>query len=78
MSRYKKLDALTISESKEVFFFDLFINPFQVESFYETDVEFTNESGKREMHPCCYITTKSGSSHNVLGTSEEIIKQLEC
>lgn len=78
MSRYKKLDGLTITESKEVYFFDLFINPFQVESFYETEVEFTNETGMRVSQPCCYLTTKSGENHNVLGSAEEIEKILEC
>lgn len=78
MSRYKRLKALTISEEREVFFFDLHINPFQVESFYDTEVEFTNEDGMRVTKVCCYMTTKSGERHYVLGSSKEMEKLLEC
>jgi len=78
MSRYKKLEGLTIGEHKEVFFFELYINPFQIESFYETEVEFTNEDEMRVVRVCCYITTKSGERHHVMGTAKQLINQLEC
>lgn len=78
MSRYKKLEGVTIGESKEVFFFELYINPFQIESFYETEIEFTNEDEMRVVRMCCFLITKSGERHHVMGTAKQLIKQLEC
>ena len=77
MSRYTKLEGVIISDDKEVFFFDLYLNPFQVESIYESEVSFYS-GRKKETRSCCHLIMKSGTTHDVLGSVGNIINLLEC
>ena len=79
MSRFISFESITIQKNGDTEFFDFMINPFQIESMYQTEVSYDCvESGERITEPCCYIMTKSGARHNVMGTLESVIKRLEC
>jgi hypothetical protein len=80
MSRFVKLEAVSVDEQDgSVSFYELRINPFQVESFYETDITYDSiETMERMTDRCCSITTKSGDKYTVMGNSDTIEQRLTC
>lgn len=64
MSRFIKLPSLFFDEDL-MYFSDIWINPFQVESFVSLDLSYTNELGEEVEVNGTKITTKSGDEHDI-------------
>jgi hypothetical protein len=76
MGRFIKLNAYEITVDGEVVSFDLMINPFQIESYIETDLNF-HDDVISQVKPCIKLTTKSGIDHNILMNIGEFEKAIE-
>ena len=76
MGRFIKLNAYEITGEGEVVSFDLMINPFQIESYIETDLQF-HEDMISQIRSCVKFTTKSGIDHNVLMSLGEFERAIE-
>jgi hypothetical protein len=59
-----------------IWFNDLWINPFQIESFLETDITYTDPSGEQVETNGTKIYTKSGMEHDVNLPIHEFIKHI--
>ena len=66
MARFLKLSSCSITEDGDIISFDLYINPFQIESFIESDLKYTDSIGTSISTPCISIVTKTGSEHCIL------------
>lgn len=64
MSRFIKLEAFFIEEGR-LYFFNLWVNPFQVESFMELTVNYTGEEGEDVEIVGTKIITKSGEEYDI-------------
>lgn len=62
--RYIKIDSYFVEEGR-VYFCDLYINPFQIESFHETEISYTTDVGEAGMRGTTHIRTKSGEEHDI-------------
>lgn len=72
MSRFIKLPTFFYLED-ELYFGDLYINPFQIESFQESKIEYIDENGIEISRDGVNITTKSGIEHGILMHVQEFI-----
>lgn len=63
-------------EDNLIWFSDLWINPFQIEFFVETDITYTSPEGEHVETNGTKIYTKSGMEHEVNLTIEEFLKLL--
>lgn len=70
MSRFVKLPSF-FYEDNLLYFNDLWINPFQIESYTETDIAYTDENGISIERNGVKLITKSGQEWGVLLTVEE-------
>lgn len=70
MSRFVKLPSF-FYENNLLYFNDLWINPFQIESYIETDMSYTDENGIDIERTAVKVYTKSGIEWGVLLTPEE-------
>ena len=59
-----------------IWFSDLWINPFQIESLVETDIKYTSPEGDEVETNGTKIFTKSGMEHDINMTTEELIKHI--
>lgn len=64
MSRFIKLEAFFVNEGR-LFFYDLWVNPFQVEAFMELTVNYINEDNQDVEMVATKIITKSGEEYDV-------------
>jgi hypothetical protein len=79
MSRFVLMEAVSIDKSKNVTFYDFYLNPFQIESFYESEVSYDRDDTlETETKECCTLRTKSGAVHTVLLNTEEMKSIIEC
>lgn len=62
--RFITLEAFFM-EDDMLFFHDLKINPFSIESYYETSIGWTNEDGEHLDGPAVKLFTKSGFDYDV-------------
>ena len=62
--RFIKLPCYTTTDGM-VFFSDIFINPFQIESYYEVEISYKDESGIPVSKQGVKIATKSGLDHDI-------------
>jgi hypothetical protein len=76
MSRFIKLPGFFF-EDELLFFHDLWINPFQVESFISLDISYTNDDGMNVEVNGSKIVTKSGVEYDVSLSPEDLIKVLQ-
>ena len=73
--RFIKLPVYFYEDSL-IWFSDLWINPFQIESFVETDIRYTSPEGDEVETNGTKIFTKSGMEHEVNLTIEEFSKYI--
>ena len=79
MPRFVTLEAVSIDKNKNVTFYDFCLNPFQVESFYESEISYDNvDSLDAVTQACCTIRTKSGAVHTILGDMDKMKSIVEC
>lgn len=76
MSRFIKLPSF-FYENNLLYFNDLWINPFQIESYIETDISYTDENGDHVDRNGVKIFTKGAMEWGVLLTIEEFQKIIE-
>jgi hypothetical protein len=65
MSRFIKLPSF-FYEDNLLYFNDLWINPFQIESYTETEVSYTDENGIAIERTGVNIITRSGQEWGIL------------
>lgn len=75
MSRFIKLPSLFFDDDL-MYFSDIWINPFQVESFVSLDISYTNEHGEEVDVYGTKIITKSGQEHDINLPVKEIERLL--
>lgn len=63
-------------EDELIWFNDLYIIPFQIESFIETDVSYNTPDGESVDTTGVKIWTKSGREHDILLTLEEFLEAI--
>lgn len=73
MSRFIKLPTYFYLED-ELYFGDLYINPFQIESFQEAKIEYIDENGIEISRDGVNVTTKSGIEHGLLVPLQEFLE----
>lgn len=76
MSRFIKLTSF-FYEDDLLYFNDLWINPFQIESYTETEVSYTDENGIGIERNGVNIVTKSGQEWGVLLSADEFAALVE-
>jgi hypothetical protein len=76
MSRFIKIPSF-FYEDNLLYFNDLWINPFQVESYIETDISYTDDSGIPVERNGVKVFTKGGMEWGVLLTIEEFERIIE-
>lgn len=64
MSRFIKLEAFFVNEGR-LFFYDLWVNPFQVEAFMELTVNYIGEDNEDVELVATKFITKSGEEFDV-------------
>jgi hypothetical protein len=62
--RYTKLESV-LSEEDGTIMYDLYLNPFCIESFYECHIEYTDPDGNQVERVGTIVTTKSGGEYTV-------------
>ena len=75
MSRFVKLVACFIEDS-QLLEYDLYINPFQIESFSESQV-LTADGEQVDSIETVRIRTKTGVDYEILSNVNEFIKLVE-
>ena len=70
--RFINLPAFFYEEGL-IWFHDLYINPFQIESITETLVEYATPDGENVEHAGCTIVTKSGQEHDINMSPEDLL-----
>lgn len=79
MPRFVTLEAVSIDKSRNVTFYDFCLNPFQVESFYESEISYDNvDTLEAVTRVCCTLRTKSGAVHTILGDMDKMKAIVEC
>jgi len=73
--RFIKLPAF-FYEDGLIWFHDLYINPFQIESFTENDITYTDPDGLQIVKNGSTIITKSGAEHDINLSPEELMPLL--
>ena len=63
-------------EDNLIWFNDLWINPFQIESFTETDIEYNTPEGEHVNTTGVKINTRSGREHDLNMTLDEFTKAI--
>lgn len=76
MSRFIKLPGFFF-EDELLFFHDVWINPFQVESFICLDMSYTNEEGMNVEVNGSKLFTKSGVEYDINLPPEDLEKVLQ-
>ena len=76
MSRFIKLPGFFF-EDELLFFHDLWINPFQVESFISLDISYTNDDGMNVEVNGSKIITRSGVEYDVNLPPEDLVTVLQ-
>lgn len=76
MSRFIKLTSF-FYEDDLLYFNDLWINPFQIESYTETEVSYTDENGIGIERNGVNLVTKSGQEWGVLLSADEFAALVE-
>jgi hypothetical protein len=56
-----------------IWFHDLYINPFQIESVTEIDITYTNPEGENVESKGSSIMTKSGNEHDINMSPEDLL-----
>lgn len=75
MERFIKLPAF-IYEEGLIWFHDLYINPFQIESIIELDIEYISPEGESVQRTGSSIITKSGVEHDIDMSPDELVKTI--
>jgi hypothetical protein len=75
MSRFVKLPMFYFEEDL-MYFSEMWINPFQIESFVSLDLSYTNEFGVEVDVNGSRITTKSGLDYDINLTVRDLEKLL--
>lgn len=70
--RFINLPAF-IYEDGLIWFHDLYINPFQIESVVEIDISYTSPEGESVETKGSSIVTKSGCEHDINMSPEDLI-----
>jgi hypothetical protein len=76
MSRFIKIPSF-FYEDNLLYFNDLWINPFQIESYIETDISYTDETGMHIDRTGVKLFTKGGLEWGVMMTIEEFERIIE-
>jgi hypothetical protein len=76
MSRFIKIPSF-FYEDNLLYFNDLWINPFQIESYIETDISYTDDNGIHIERNGVKVFTKGGMEWGVLLTIEEFERIVE-
>lgn len=76
MSRFVRVPSF-FYEKDLLYFNDVWINPFQVESFIETDISYTDENGIHIERNGVKAFTKGGMEWGILLTIEEFRRIVE-
>jgi hypothetical protein len=76
MSRFIKIPSF-FYEDNLLYFNDLWINPFQIESYIETDISYTDETGMPIEITGVKLFTKGGLEWGVMMTIEEFERIIE-
>jgi hypothetical protein len=71
MSRFAKLEEFFVEEGR-LYFNELWINPFQIESFLPLEVSYINDTNEEVDMLATKIITKSGMEHNIKILPEEL------
>lgn len=72
MDRFIKLPAFFYDDGL-IWFHDLYINPFQIESITEIDISYTSPEGESVETMGSNIVTKSGAEHDINMPPDELI-----
>lgn len=64
-------------EDELVYFADVYLNPFQIESFYQTALDYKNEDGDNISEEGVKLITKSGAEIEIRMPIDEFISSLE-
>lgn len=62
---------MCFAEDGAIYTSELRINPFQIEAYVSTTIEYTDEMGMIHEEACVQIYTKGGLDFNLLMTMEE-------
>jgi hypothetical protein len=75
MSRFTKLDEFFVEDGR-LYFNDLWINPFQIESYLPLEVSYIDDNNQEVDMIATKIITKSGMEHNIKLLPEELEPKL--
>ena len=77
MGRFVILPAYDINEDGSILSYDMRVNPFQIESYVETDLNYIDELTVSNSRPSIRISMKSGIEHNIVLGIEEFENAIE-
>jgi len=73
MSRFTSIPTLTYEED-ESYVKNLWVNPFQIESFYEIEISYTDDHGDNVTCDGVRVLTKSGDEWDALVTIGQFLE----
>jgi hypothetical protein len=73
MSRFTPIPTMTYEET-ESYVKNLWVNPFQIESFYEIEISYTDDDGNDVQCDGVRVLTKAGDEWDAMLSIDEFLK----
>jgi hypothetical protein len=73
MSRFTSIPTLTYTET-ESYVKNLWVNPFQIESFYEIEISYTDDNGNNVTCDGIRVLTKAGDEWDALLSIDKFLE----